>query len=92
MRPTNALIWLLAAALAPSLVQVRLAVADEKYKGFERGGALITPLELKRLIDADDPKLVLIGVVRGGLTGSFTKGPHPGRIRRLAPGLHGRQG
>ena len=52
-------------------------VAGEKYKGFERGEALITPRELKDLMDAKDPKLVLIGVVRGGLTGSFTRGHIP---------------
>jgi thiosulfate/3-mercaptopyruvate sulfurtransferase len=54
------------------------AAAEEKYKGFERGGSLITPVELKELMDAGDPKLVLIGVVRGGLTGSFTRGHIPG--------------
>jgi thiosulfate/3-mercaptopyruvate sulfurtransferase len=54
------------------------AMAGEKYKGFERGDALITPAELKSLMDAKDPKLVLIGVVKGGLTGSYTMGHIPG--------------
>ena len=30
------------------------------YKGYPRGGALITPYELKKLIDAKDPKLVIL--------------------------------
>ncbi|HWI41596.1 MAG TPA: rhodanese-like domain-containing protein, partial [Verrucomicrobiae bacterium] len=30
------------------------------YKGYARGGALITPRELKQLIDAKDPKLVVL--------------------------------
>ena len=54
------------------------AMAGEKYKGFERGDALITPAQLKELMDAKDPKLVLIGVVKGGLLGSFTRGHIPG--------------
>jgi thiosulfate/3-mercaptopyruvate sulfurtransferase len=53
------------------------AAAGEKYKGFERGESLITPQELKEMMDANDPKLVLIGVVKGGLTGSFTRGHIP---------------
>jgi thiosulfate/3-mercaptopyruvate sulfurtransferase len=69
--------WLNAAAAAIIVVGLMLsgpAIAGEKYKGFERGDALITPAELKALKDANDPKLVLIGVVKGGLTGSFTMG------------------
>ena len=50
----------------------------ENYKGFERGHALITPGELKSLIDANDEKLVLVGVVRAGVTGPFTRGHIPG--------------
>jgi thiosulfate/3-mercaptopyruvate sulfurtransferase len=73
--------WLNAAAtavLVAGLVLSGPAIAGEKYKGFERGDSLITPAELKALKDANDPKLVLIGVVKGGLTGSFTMGHIPG--------------
>ena len=55
-----------------------ILAAGAKYKGFERGEALITPAQLKALMDAKDPDLVLIGVVKGGLTGSFTRGHIPG--------------
>ena len=34
--------------------------ADGNYKGYPRGNALITAQELKRLIDAKDPKLVIL--------------------------------
>lgn len=34
--------------------------ADGNYKGYPRGNALITAQELKRLIDARDPKLVIL--------------------------------
>jgi thiosulfate/3-mercaptopyruvate sulfurtransferase len=40
------------------------AVAGEKYKGFERGDALITVAELKKMMDAKDPKLVLLAVAK----------------------------
>lgn len=66
------------AALLFGLVVVSPALAGKKYKGFERGDALITPEDLKAMMDAKDPKLVLIGVVKGGLTGSFTRGHIPG--------------
>lgn len=65
-------------ALVVGLIVVSPAVAGKKYKGFERGEALITPQELKGLMDAKDRDLVLIGVVKGGLTGSFTRGHIPG--------------
>ena len=65
--------WAAVVALLASPV-----LAGEKYKGFERGEALITPQELKGMMDAKDPKLVLLGVVKGGLTGSFTRGHIPG--------------
>ncbi|MCH8333897.1 sulfurtransferase [Candidatus Sumerlaeota bacterium] len=57
----------------------------QNYKGFERGEALITPSQLKALIDAGDPELVLIGVVRGGVTGSFTRGHIPGAYSAWRP-------
>jgi thiosulfate/3-mercaptopyruvate sulfurtransferase len=39
------------------------AVAGPKYKGFARGEALITVEELKHLLDARDPKLIVLAVV-----------------------------
>ena len=67
--------WMAVVAL---VVASATAVAGEQYKGFERGDALITPAGLKSMMDAKDPKLVLLGVVKGGLTGSFTRGHIPG--------------
>jgi thiosulfate/3-mercaptopyruvate sulfurtransferase len=64
-------------AMVVGLIVVSPAIAGKKYKGFERGESLIAPQELKGLMDAKDPKLVLIGVVKGGLTGSFTRGHIP---------------
>ena len=54
------------------------AIADTGYKGFKRGDALITPAELKGMIDANDPDLIVIAVVKGGLTGAYTRGHIPG--------------
>src|SRR5258708_38313871 len=45
------------------LVWVAPAVAEQKYKGFERGEALITAEELNKLVDAKDSKLVVLAVV-----------------------------
>jgi len=70
--------WTAVAALLVGLAMVGPAVAGKKYKGFERGDSLITPMELKKMMDANDPNLVVIGVVKGGLTGSFTRGHIPG--------------
>jgi thiosulfate/3-mercaptopyruvate sulfurtransferase len=39
------------------------AVAGPKYKGFARGESLITVEELKQLLDAKDPKLLVLAVV-----------------------------
>jgi thiosulfate/3-mercaptopyruvate sulfurtransferase len=39
------------------------AVAAPKYKGFTRGEALITVEELKHLLDAKDPKLIVLAIV-----------------------------
>jgi thiosulfate/3-mercaptopyruvate sulfurtransferase len=77
MRLRRLATWAAVTALLTGVAVVGPAVAGEKYKGFERGEALITPQELKQLMDANDPKLVLIGVVKGGLTGSFTRGHIP---------------
>ncbi|RLE21634.1 MAG: sulfurtransferase [Acidobacteria bacterium] len=56
---------------------VGVAGAGENYKGFERGDALITAKDLKQLIDAKDPKLVVLSVAKttdyrlGHIPGSF---------------------
>ena len=92
MNVLRLLTWTMAAALVASLLVASPALAGKDYKGFARGDALITPKALKAMMDADDPKLVLIGVVKGGLTGSFTMGHMPRRLRRMAAGLHGREG
>jgi thiosulfate/3-mercaptopyruvate sulfurtransferase len=52
-------------AVAVVAMLAALPVAAEKgYKGFERGDALITAEELKALMDAEDPDLVVIGVMK----------------------------
>jgi thiosulfate/3-mercaptopyruvate sulfurtransferase len=55
----NLYMTLLTAALIIASVSVSSA-ADIGYKGFPRGNALITVQELKRLIDAKDPRLVVL--------------------------------
>lgn len=60
------------------VVAVGVAGAGEKYKGFERGDALITVTELKTLMDAKDPNLVVLAVAKtvdyrtGHVPGSFS--------------------
>jgi thiosulfate/3-mercaptopyruvate sulfurtransferase len=78
MRRSSYLNLAAVAVLVAGLMLAGPVLAGEKYKGFERGDALITPAELKSMQDAKDPKLVLIGVVKGGLTGSYTMGHIPG--------------
>lgn len=72
----------LVAAIALSASSLALA---ENYKGFPRGDSLITVQELKAMMDKKDPDLVLIAVVKGGLTGSFTRGHIPGSIAVWRP-------
>lgn len=62
MRRFGKVTWMAATA---SLVVLGAAgsVAAGNYKGFERGDALITAQELKSLVDAKDPKLVVLAVV-----------------------------
>ncbi len=43
-----------------SLLTTNAFAEQSKYKGYPRGNALITVQELKRLIDAKDPKLVIL--------------------------------
>ena len=53
------------------------APQKQAYKGYARGGALITAQELKRMIDAKDPKLVILAAENeleyrlGHIPGSF---------------------
>lgn len=63
--------------LAVVVMASGIAVAAEKYKGFERGDALIAPAELKAMIDAKDPNLVVIAVAKGE---SFKLGHIPGAL------------
>ncbi len=63
------------AVVAVFLAWVGLAVAGQKYKGFERGEALITADELKKLLDAKDSKLVVLAVVEPM---SYRVGTFPG--------------
>jgi thiosulfate/3-mercaptopyruvate sulfurtransferase len=58
-------------------------MAAEKYKGYERGDLLITAQELKQLIDAKDPKLVILAVAN---TAEYRLPGHiPGAIRVWRP-------
>jgi len=59
MLKKNLYLTLLAAVLMIAGVSVSIA-ADSGYKGYPRGNALITVQELKRLIDARDPRLVVL--------------------------------
>ena len=85
MRKRNGLIkCVLGLALAAALFAAP-AIAGADYKGFKRGDSLITVEELKTLIDNKDPKLVVIAVVKGGLTGSYTRGHIPGAFSVWRP-------
>jgi thiosulfate/3-mercaptopyruvate sulfurtransferase len=54
-------IYSAAVAFILLVVSTSFAVAaDGNYKGYQRGNALITAQELKHLIDAKDPKLVIL--------------------------------
>ncbi len=70
------------ALAAAFLAWVEPAVAGQKYKGFERGESLITAEELKKLIDAQDPKLVVLAVVEPV---SYRAGHIPGSINIWRP-------
>jgi thiosulfate/3-mercaptopyruvate sulfurtransferase len=43
-----------------SLLTIKAFAESNSYKGYPRGGALITVQELKRLINAKDPRLVIL--------------------------------
>ena len=64
------------------LAWVAPAVAEQKYKGFERGEALITPEELSKLIDVQDSKQVVLAVVEPV---SYRAGHIPGSLNIWRP-------
>jgi thiosulfate/3-mercaptopyruvate sulfurtransferase len=66
-----------AVTLVVALATAGPAMAQEKYKGFERGEALISAEELNKLIEAKDPKLVVIAVQKGV---SYKLGHIPGAL------------
>jgi len=76
-RGRTAVIVLAVALLASSAVS-----AAEGYKGFARGDALITVEELKGLMDAEDPKLVVIAVAKPE---SYKLGHIPGSLNVWRP-------
>jgi thiosulfate/3-mercaptopyruvate sulfurtransferase len=73
---------LLASALVVSLLVAGPALAAENYKGYVRGESLISVQELKELVDAKDPKLVVIGVAKPV---SFKAGHIPGALNVWRP-------
>ena len=64
------------------LASAASAVAGPKYKGFARGEALITVEELKQLLDAKDPKLIVLAVVESA---SYKAGHIPTSINVWRP-------
>jgi thiosulfate/3-mercaptopyruvate sulfurtransferase len=59
------------------------ALAAEKYKGYEHGDALITVQELKQMIDAKDPNLLILAVAN--IAEYRLPGHIPGAIRVWRP-------
>jgi thiosulfate/3-mercaptopyruvate sulfurtransferase len=82
MRWFNLVGWAAAVTLVVALATAGPAVAAEKYKGFERGEALISVEELHKLMEAKDPKLVLIAVIKPV---SFKLGYIPGSLNVWRP-------
>lgn len=70
MRPGKAVL-----SLAATVLLAAPAIAGQKYKGFERGESLIPVQELKHLLNAQEPKLVVLAVVEPV---SYTAGHIPG--------------
>ncbi len=79
MRPQNRVGSIVAAVFLASTVA---AVAGPKYKGFARGEALITAEELNHLLNAKDPKLIVLAVVEPG---SYMVGHIPTSINIWRP-------
>jgi len=76
-------------AAAVVLASTAPAVAGPKYKGFARGEALMTVEELKQLLDAKHPKLVVLAVVEPA---SYTAGHIPTSINVWRPDYEHRIG
>ena len=68
--------------VAATVLLAAPAIAGQKYKGFERGESLIPVQELKPLMDAKDPKLVVLAVVEPV---SYRAGHIPGSINIWRP-------
>ncbi len=69
------------------LVSFNLAIsaqAAEKYKGYTRGEVFITAQELNQMMEAKDPKLVVIAVASKT---EYYSGHIPGILSPLAPRL-----
>jgi thiosulfate/3-mercaptopyruvate sulfurtransferase len=74
---------IVAAIAVLALLLPGIAAAADKYKGYEKGDALITAQELKQLIDAKDPKLLILAVADAA---SYRLPGHiPGAIRVWRP-------
>lgn len=73
---------IVAVAAIAVLVTALPAMAGNGYKGFERGDALITVQELKGMVDAKDPSLVIIAVAKPA---SFKLGHIPGALNVWRP-------
>ena len=65
------------------------ALAEQGYKGFARGEALITVKELKSLMDAKDPKLVILAVAK---TTDYRLGHIPGAYQIWRPDYEPKEG
>ncbi len=68
---------------------VGVAGAGENYKGFERGDALITAKDLKQLVDAKDPNLVILAVAK---TTDYRLGHVPGAFQIWRPDYEPKEG
>lgn len=85
-RNNNVVMSIVCAAL---LLAALPAMAGDNYKGFERGDALITVEELKGLMDANDPDLVVIAVAKEA---SFKLGHIPGSLNVWRPNYGAEEG
>ena len=72
----------LALGLLIGLALVATTHAAEKYKGYERGEIFITAQELHQLMEAKDPKLVVIAVAKKT---DYLKGHIPGAFQIWRP-------
>jgi thiosulfate/3-mercaptopyruvate sulfurtransferase len=75
--------------LTAALLVILVAGPAMAYKGFARGEALITVQELKKMMDANDPKLVVVAVAKGV---SFKAGHIPGSLNVWRPDYEPEEG